>query len=186
MRSLTLLALILTTFVHAGEPVKMNEAEIPSPEFVDALDNTPSACVGMIVLPNGETIEEFYKRNPETKTSLSEDSINGMKKNERLQKQAKTPEAVGGKKIEGDFEKNRRMIDGPANLRDAPNGKMIGTFPDGFYVLISGQKDDWFLVSGYWERECETGWTHAKNLKYVTREQIKELERQKNQKVKKH
>jgi hypothetical protein len=87
---------------------------------------------------------------------------------------AKMPAAVGAKVIEDKAETLRRMIDGPANFRDEPSGKVIGSFPKGLFVQIRAQKGDWFLVVGYWDCDAGSGWTHKKNLVYLTRAQISE------------
>ena len=129
-------------------------------------DDLPSACMilGSIVLPDGQTIEEFNKKNPGKCDSSCQSQLQESKKIKDRLNLVKPADLVGGKKIDGDVMALRRKIDGPANLRDSPSGKIVGTFPDKFVVLIQGQKDDWFLISGYWERSCETGWTHKKNL----------------------
>jgi hypothetical protein len=94
------------------------------------------------------------------------------KENAALAKRAKAPETVGGKSLQGDPESLRKKIDGPANIRDAPEGKVIGSFPDQYIVLALAQKGEWFLVRGYWEDPCVSGWTHRKNLVAITRAQI--------------
>jgi hypothetical protein len=164
----------MATLFSISVSVVASEEEGLPPEALDAMDNVPSACVhiGQVLLPNGKTIEEFEKNEPCDEKCRSERERN--KKQENREKLAKAPAEVGGKPIDGDPEKNRRVIDGPANLRDAPSGKVIGSFPDGFVVLIDGQKGEWYRIRGYWDRVCETGWTHKKNLIFRTRKQLQE------------
>jgi hypothetical protein len=130
-------------------------------------DDLPSACsvLGSVELPNGQTIEEFQKKNPGTCDTQCKSQLQDSKAKQDRQSLAKSVKVVGGKQADDNPIAQRRIIDGPANLRDAPNGKMIGSFPDKFVVLIDGYKDDWFLIRGYWDRSCETGWTHKKNLR---------------------
>ena len=130
-------------------------------------DDLPSACVilGSTLLPDGQTIEEFRNNKPNTCDAQCKAQLQQSKLQEERQNLAKSVNLIGGKKTDDNPVAQRRIIDGPANLRDAPNGKIIGSFPDKFVVLIDGHKDDWFLIRGYWERSCETGWTHKKNLR---------------------
>lgn len=130
-------------------------------------DDLPSACsvLDSVELPNGQTIEEFHKKNPGTCDTQCKSQLEKSKADQDRQNLAKSVTMIGGKKAEDDPIAQRRIIDGPANLRDAPNGKIIGSFPDKFVVHIDGHKDDWFFIRGYWERSCETGWTHKKNLR---------------------
>jgi hypothetical protein len=162
-------------FTISVSAIALEDEGLP-PDVLDAMDNFPSECVpvGNVLLPNGKTIEEFEKNDPCDEKCRLQRAQSKMQE-ERL-KLAKAPAEVGGKLITDDRnpEKNRRVINGPANLRDAPSGKIIGSFPDGFVVLIVGQKDDWYRIRGYWDRVCETGWTHKKNLIFRTRKQLSE------------
>ncbi len=74
---------------------------------------------------------------------------------------AKSP-AIAGAKSSEHF--GRAAIHGPANLRDAPEGKLIGSLPDQMDVFVEAQKNEWYYVRLFQPRQCETGWTHAKNL----------------------
>ncbi len=52
-------------------------------------------------------------------------------------------------------------IDGPANLRTAPKGKVIASIPDGAKVKVAGYTDGWFqIVAGK-----QTGFTTAANIR---------------------
>ena len=130
-------------------------------------DDLPTACLilGSVKLPTGQTIEEFRKKNLETCDTQCKSQLQKSKAMQDRQNLAKSINVVGGKQADDNPIAQRRIINGPANLRDAPNGKIIGSFPDKFVVLIDGHRDDWFLIRGYWERSCETGWTHKMNLR---------------------
>lgn len=132
------------------------------------LDDLPTACVGMPVMPNGKTMEFMLKKFGSCGKDC-EQQVAGMKQEEQRRDMALPPEKVGGARLEEAPTARRRLIDGPANLRAAPGGKIIGSFPDQFPVLLTGKKGDWFLIQGYWQSACETGWTHKSNLRQSPR-----------------
>lgn len=128
-------------------------------------DDSPSACVEGAVI-DGKTMENILEKDTEwCKANHCKDTLISLSKHSKRRRLAITPQAIKGKVMEGKSPIQwRRMIDGPANLRDQPNGKVIGSFEDKFTVLIEGQKGEWYFIRGYWSKECETGWTHQKNL----------------------
>jgi len=156
-------SLVFSNYIFAGEAVAPN-GEFTQAEL-EAADDMPSACSGMPVFPNGETAEQVQRRlHPGQQDPKKERVWAQIKEDSRRSHLPKSVTAAGGQKLFGESAKWRRQIDGPANLRDAPGGKTIGSFPDGFVVLLEGQKGDWFYIRGYYDRPCETGWTHKKNL----------------------
>jgi Domain of unknown function (DUF4424) len=52
-------------------------------------------------------------------------------------------------------------IDGPANLRAKPNGKILKSMKDDSYAWVLGQKNDWYEIIS----EDTHGWTHKDNIK---------------------
>lgn len=119
-----------------------------------AADDTPSVCVKSeeVKLPNGETLMNYAKKRglplPPESPRFKIKSIKEL-------------EAVS---LAGDDVSRRRNISGPANLRNAPKGKIVFSFKNGHTVLLLAQKGEWFLVRGYYDQPCHTGWTHQTNL----------------------
>ncbi|MCL2335085.1 MAG: SH3 domain-containing protein, partial [Endomicrobia bacterium] len=66
-----------------------------------------------------------------------------------------------GERLKDEF-KNIALygIDGPANVRETPNGKVIGSIENGAYVWVLLKKGDWYKIA----YNNLTGWTHKKNL----------------------
>jgi hypothetical protein len=136
--SLLIMCTILLSYsvnIHSAE-------EDLTKEQLKALDNAPNDCLESA--SNGAIIDDSTPNN------------NGHKLSHIM--------AVGAVPLKGAPTSLRRIIDGPANLRDKPSGKVIGTFPHKFVVLLEGQKGDWFYLRGYSERACEGGWTYKTNI----------------------
>jgi len=53
-------------------------------------------------------------------------------------------------------------IDGPANCRDAPDGKTLISIPNNEIVRVGERKSDWIQIH-YGSTDC---WTHKKNLRF--------------------
>lgn len=158
---------LVTTLLYAANEVGANKTQ--SDADSEILDNIPNECISS----NGDLgilaqdKEWCAKHNCEKQSQV-------LKANYKREHLAKFPDEIGAIDLSNeDAEKLRKIIDGPANLRDFPKGKIIDTFPDKFIVLASGKKEDWYFVRGYWERECHTGWTHKGNLRPITRAEIK-------------
>ena len=81
---------------------------------------------------------------------------------------SESPTANERRKFEGNPIKFRRMIDGPANFRYRPDGKILGQFGDQLVVLLEAQRGDWYFVRGYWEKTCDAGWTKRNNFRPMT------------------
>ncbi|MBC7693154.1 MAG: hypothetical protein H7222_15425 [Methylotenera sp.] len=154
-------------------PQSVESLDTMSEDAVSALDNMPTACTGLPVMHNGATLEDTLKKDAAwCEKNHCKESFARMKSDESREILAKTSQQVRAKVLQGDPETLRRRIDGPANIRDAPDGSIIGSFPNRFIVLLTAQKGDWYQIQGYWERACETGWTHKKNLLPVSRAQL--------------
>lgn len=174
MHSLSLL-LILSFHVYGTENQHQYDPPM-SDKDVEIIDNIPTACV------SGDGNLGILAQDKEwCAKNKCEETVKSLKMNYDREHLAKSVKEVGGKVLdtEKDAESLRMIIDGPANLRDTPKGKIIDSFADKFIVLAEGQKDDWYFIRGYWSRECHTGWTHKSNVKFITREQIKALEKKK-------
>jgi hypothetical protein len=133
--------LIICTLLVGHQLLSASEENLTK-EQLKALDNAPNDCLE--TSNNGAIIDD------------SSPNINARKLSHIT--------SVGAKVLTGAPTSLRRIIDGPANLRDKPSGKIIGTLPHKFIVLLEGQKDDWFYLRGYSERPCEGGWTYKTNI----------------------
>lgn len=56
-----------------------------------------------------------------------------------------------------------KKIDGPANCRDTPAGKIIRSIPNQASVVLRARKNEWYLISES-GKEC---WTNRKNLRFL-------------------
>jgi len=112
-------------------------------EQLKALDNAPNDCLEGEI-PNGTMIDDsFHKSSVQRPDPII---------------------AMGGTLLKGAPISLRRVIDGPANLRDKPSGRVITSFPHKFTVLLEGQKGDWYYLRGYKDRPCDAGWTYKSNI----------------------
>ncbi len=110
-----------------------------SEEIEKAIEDARGACSGKITLPGGEDMDNFAKKNG---IADDEGMVELRKKNSLRQKLAKTVAAVDGDRIglEDPLE-YKKVIDGPANLRDSPNGKNDRLIPQWFFGFAVRQEE---------------------------------------------
>ena len=154
--------LILSVLAFLSSMLALGQDNMPDESLhgdaLEAADNTPTECIDLseVKFANGESVEAYAKKRGITPPGGKEPPARPPK--------PKSAVEVGAKTLTGDPISLRRTIDGPANLRDKPNGKVLFSFENGHTVLLLAQANDWFLVRSYWDRPCESGWTHKKNL----------------------
>ena len=134
--------LFTTIFIITISALSAMEEKITN-EQLHAVNNVPNDCIEPSPLSN----------------TIIDDSLHDSKN--IWYEQIKS---VGGKLASGPPISLRRIVDGPANLRDKPGGKVINTFPHKFVVLIEAKKEDWYYIRGYSDRPCDGGWTYKTNL----------------------
>ena len=64
-------------------------------------------------------------------------------------------------KEDKEVKEKKYIIDGPANIREKPKGKTIGSIEDGAEVKILREEEKWYEV----ERKGIKGWTYKENVK---------------------
>jgi len=60
------------------------------------------------------------------------------------------------------------LVDGPANIREKPDGDIITSWPDNKPVLLLRSKNEWKLVGD----QSSYAWTHNKNLRPIPKDKI--------------
>jgi len=114
----------------------------------------------LIVLPNGKIANDFQiemeRKHPESKFS-------------KRSPDDKSIYGIWDLKNAVDIEDSVGVIDGPANIREEPEGKIIGSFPDKILVRIHKEFKKWYLVS---RENKDYGWTHGNNIKIIPQDQI--------------
>jgi hypothetical protein len=70
---------------------------------------------------------------------------------------------IGGKPVLTDSLRLSKEIDGPANCRDSPAGKVLQSFPDRERVRVKARKGDWYRI----QVKSTSCWTHRKNLRFL-------------------
>lgn len=140
-------------------------------EELNYIDDQPEACTGMSILPNGESMYEWEKRT----TGKISPATEGMKMTEERMKLAKSLTVVGGVEAKGEPVTLRRVTTKNVQIYDAPNGKVIDSYPKNLAVKLLGKKDSWVFISGYWSHQCDFGWTQEKNLITKSRKELQSL-----------
>lgn len=135
------------------------------------IDDQPEACMGMIVLPNGESMINYERR---TKGKVSP-STKQMKEAEERKKLPKSLVAVGGVEIKGEPSTLRRMTKEKTQIYDQPNGNAIDSYPKNFAVNVLGKKNSWLFITGYWSGACNFGWAQDKSLVIKSRKELEDI-----------
>ena len=135
------------------------------------VEDAPEGCVrnDEIILPSGQSLYEHQKAKGDIAATAADKKLQ-----DRLDSISK-PSAVGGEDFGAPAPESRRLTSTMISLYDKPGGRVLGTFPKNFAVGITGQKDDWVLVQGYWSRCFERGWTRKKFLVKKTVDELKAL-----------
>lgn len=163
--------LILILIASPAHAANLPSGDGLSEEEMERVDNAPMGCVrdDKVILPDGKSLYDHQKANGKTSTT------NAAKKEYDRLESIKLPGALGGQDFGAPYPEHRRLTARQISMYDKPGGRLIGTFPEKFAVVIVGQKGDWALVQGYWSRPCERGWTQKKNLVEKTTDELKAL-----------
>jgi hypothetical protein len=70
---------------------------------------------------------------------------------------------IGGKPVLPDTLRLTKEIDGPANCRDSPTGKVLRSLPDRERVRVKAREGKWYRI----EVKSTSCWTHRKNLRFL-------------------
>jgi hypothetical protein len=70
---------------------------------------------------------------------------------------------IGGKAVLPDTLRLTKEIDGPANCRDSPTGKVLRSLPDRERVRVKTREGEWYRI----QSKSTSCWTHRKNLRFL-------------------